>query len=67
MKPQQVRDMSDDELKAKLAELTDELFHLRLRRATAQLANPMKVRETRRDVARVRTVMRERAAKRGAA
>ena len=45
---------------AKLHELGDELFHLRIRRATSQLPNPMKVRETRRDVARVRTVLRAR-------
>ena len=52
--------MTDDELHARERELTDELFHLRLRRATSQLANPMKVRETRRDLARVKTVLRQR-------
>jgi len=60
MKPQEARDMTDDELHARERELTDELFHLRLRRATSQLANPMKVRETRRDLARVKTVLRQR-------
>ena len=53
--------MSDDELRARERELADELFHLRLRRATSQLANPMKVRETRRDLARVQTVLQQRA------
>ena len=60
MKPQEARDMSDDELRARERELADELFHLRLRRATSQLPNPMKVRETRRDLARIKTVLRQR-------
>jgi large subunit ribosomal protein L29 len=61
MKATQVRDMSDSELQARLGELVEELFHLRLRKTTSQLSNPMKVRETRRDVARLRTVLRQRA------
>jgi large subunit ribosomal protein L29 len=60
VKPQEARDMSDDELRARERELADELFHLRLRRATSQLPNPMKVRETRRDLARIKTVLRQR-------
>ena len=52
--------MTDDELRARERELADELFHLRLRRATSQLANPMKVRETKRDLARVKTVLQQR-------
>ena len=65
MKPGDIRDLGDAELDAKAHELTDALFHLRLRRATSQLPNPMKIRETRRDLARVKTVQRERAAKGG--
>ena len=65
LKPQQLRDMNDDELKARAGELGEELFHLRLRRATSQLSNPMKVRETRRDLARVKTVLRQRAQRSG--
>jgi len=60
MKADKVRDLSPDELRARERELTEELFHLRLRRATSQLPNPMKVRETRRDLARVKTVLRAR-------
>lgn len=60
MKATEVRDMSDDELRAKEHELVEELFHLRLRRATSQLPNPMKVRATKRDLARVKTVLRQR-------
>jgi len=60
VKTQEVRDMSDDELHAREHELADELFHLRLKRATSQLPNPMKVRETKRDLARVKTALRQR-------
>jgi large subunit ribosomal protein L29 len=61
MKPQEARDMTPDELLTRERELVDELFHLRLRRATSQLPNPMKVRETRRNLARIKTALRERA------
>ena len=62
MKPQEARDMTEHELHARERELTEEIFHLRLRRATSQLANPMKLRETKRDLARVKTVLRQRRA-----
>jgi len=62
VKPQEVHDLGDAELTAKERELGDALFHLRLRRATSQLANPMKVREVKRDLARVKTVLRQRSA-----
>ena len=65
LKPGDLREMSTDELQARLGELGDELFHLRLRRATSQLTNPMKVRETRRDVARLKTQLRQRAPQAG--
>jgi len=60
MKGQEVRDLSDVELRTREHELADELFHLRLRGATSQLSNPMKVRQTKRDLARVKTVLRQR-------
>ena len=60
MKAQEVRELSVDELHTKERELVEELFHLRLRRATSQLSNPMKVRQTKRDLARVKTALRER-------
>jgi large subunit ribosomal protein L29 len=62
MKGQEVRDLSDVELRTREHELADELFHLRLKRAASQLPNPMKVRQTRRDLARVKTVLRQREA-----
>jgi large subunit ribosomal protein L29 len=67
MKPEELRGMSVDELRAREGELVEELFRLRLKRATAQLPNPMKVRETKRDLARVKTVLRARTAGGGAA
>jgi len=67
MKARELRDLSSDELRARERELLDEAFHLRMRRATAQLANPMKLRETRRALARVKTLLRERATEGGAA
>jgi large subunit ribosomal protein L29 len=67
MKPEELRGMSADELRAREGELVEELFRLRLKRATAQLPNPMKVRETKRDLARVKTVLRARTVGGGAA
>jgi large subunit ribosomal protein L29 len=61
MKLRELRDLGEAELKTRAMELTDELFHLRLRRATSQLPNPMKMRETKRELARVRTLLGERA------
>ena len=60
MKAHELRELSDTELRTREHELADEFFHLRLRRATSQLPNPMKVRQTRRDLARVKTVLRQR-------
>lgn len=62
MKIAELRDLSPDELRARERDLADEIFHLRLRRATAQLTNPMKLRESRRALARVKTLLRQRAA-----
>jgi large subunit ribosomal protein L29 len=61
MEAKELRDMSTDELAQKRTELREELGHLKLRRATSRLENPMKLRQTKRDLARVETVLRERA------
>ena len=61
MSPSEIRDLSDSELEMRLREIEEELFMLQLRRATSQLENPMKVRAVRRDLARMRTIQRERA------
>jgi large subunit ribosomal protein L29 len=61
VKLRELKDLSLDELRVRERELVDEVFHLRLKRATAQLPNPMKMRETRRALARVKTLLRKRA------
>ena len=63
MKIGELRDLSVDELNARERELADEIFHLRLRRATAQLTNPMKIRESRRALARIKTLLQQRTAR----
>ena len=55
-----IRDMSDDEIKTRIAEAQEELFRLRFRGATQQLENPSLIKSLRRDVARMRTILRER-------
>ena len=59
----ELRDLSDDELKAKLAELKEERFRLRFRSASESIDNPMRFRTLRRDTARILTALRARAAK----
>ncbi len=59
MKPSQVREMGPDELRAKEKELQEQLFRLRVQKSIGQLDNAVKVREVRRDIARVKTVLRE--------
>lgn len=60
IKVRNLRTMDPEELEVKLRELKEELFNLRFQHATGQLDNPMKIKETRRDIARVCTVMTER-------
>ena len=59
MKANEVRKMSAAELENKLAELKKDLFNLRLQHATNQLDNPVKIAEVKRDIARVKTIIRE--------
>ena len=59
MKANEVRKMSGAELETKLMDLKKDLFNLRLQHATNQLDNPLKIKETKRDIARVKTVLRE--------
>lgn len=60
MKASELRELSDKELQEKLQELKDELFNLRFQMATGQLENSMRLREVRKSIARVKTVLRER-------
>jgi len=59
MEAKELREMGSQELESKRKELKEEIFHLRLRRATSQLENPMKLRQTKRDLARVETILVE--------
>ncbi len=63
MKPSSVRTLTLDELKQKEQELRRELFNLKFRLATGEVENPMRVRAVKRDIARVLTVMTEKASK----
>ena len=59
MKANEVRKMSAAELDTKLAELKKDLFNLRLQHATNQLENPVRIAEVKKDIARVKTIIRE--------
>ena len=59
MKGKEVRDMSAIELNDKLAELKSELFNLRFQHAVNQLDNPLRLVEVKKDIARVKTVLKE--------
>ena len=61
MKADDIRELRDEELTAKLAELRAERFNLRFRSATESIDNPMRFRSIRRDIARIQTVLRQRA------
>lgn len=61
MKPVQIREKTDVELKELGDSLRDELFRLRMQHYTGQLESPTRIREVRRDIARVETILRERA------
>jgi len=60
MKPGEVRDLTTDELKDKLLQLKKEQFNLRFQRASGQLEKTARVREVRKDIARIKTVLGER-------
>jgi large subunit ribosomal protein L29 len=60
MKASELRELSSEELMHKLEELTQEVFNLRFQHATDQLENRMRLGQTRRDIARVKTILRER-------
>jgi large subunit ribosomal protein L29 len=60
MKPKEIREMTDAEAQAKLRDLRQELFNLRLQQQAARLERPSRLRELRRDIARLETILRER-------
>jgi large subunit ribosomal protein L29 len=60
MRAGEIRELSLEEIHQKMAELTEELFNLRFQHATGQLENPMRMSHTKREIARMKTVVRER-------
>lgn len=60
MKATELRGLSVDELEGRIDQLKDELFNLRFQLATGQLENPMRIRQVRKDIARAKTILRQR-------
>ncbi len=59
MKVNDIRDMNEVELNQKLASLKEELFNLRFQLATGQLENPMRIKDVKKTIARIKTIQRE--------
>ena len=62
MKPQELREMSVEDLESKVNELQEEKFRLRFRSATESIENPIRFRAIRRDIARIKTILKEKVA-----
>lgn len=60
MKTKEIRQMSDNDLQSTLKDLKVELFNLRFQLATGQLENPMRIGGVKKDIARIKTIVRER-------
>ncbi|TDA68603.1 MAG: 50S ribosomal protein L29 [Clostridia bacterium] len=60
MKPEEIRELTDEELRKKVVDLKQELFNLRFQLATGQLDNVMRIRQVKRDMGRTQTILRER-------
>jgi large subunit ribosomal protein L29 len=60
MRAEEIRELSVDEIRTRVAELEEERFRLRFRSATEQLENPLRLRTIRKDIARLKTVLTER-------
>jgi large subunit ribosomal protein L29 len=59
MKAGELRELTEDDLRAREKELDDRLFRLRIQKSMGQLEAPAKVRDVRRDLARIKTILRE--------
>jgi large subunit ribosomal protein L29 len=59
MKATEVRELTVDDLRARVKDLEDQTFRLRIQKSMGQLEAPAKVREIRRDLARIKTILRE--------
>jgi large subunit ribosomal protein L29 len=62
VKLKEMRDKTEAELQTREKELSEQLFKLRFQRATGRVENPMKIREVKREIARIKTLLKERAA-----
>ena len=60
LRSDEIREMSDGDIQARVAELEEERFRLKFRSATEPLENPLRLRTIRRDIARLKTILRER-------
>jgi large subunit ribosomal protein L29 len=67
MKAKEIRELTEAEAQAKLRDLRQEMFNLRLQQQTARLERPSRIREVRKDMARIETILRERQLKQPAA
>lgn len=61
MQAEEIREMGEADIRARIAELEEEQFRLRFRAATEPLEDPLRLRAVRKDIARLHTVLRERA------
>jgi len=59
MKASEIRDLSPDEIQGKVVNLKEELLNLRFQHGTGQLENPQKIKQTRRVLARMKTIIKE--------
>jgi large subunit ribosomal protein L29 len=66
MQAEEIRELSEEEILSRIAELEEERFRLRFRSATETLEDPLRFRVIRKDIARMKTILRERKATRGA-
>lgn len=60
MKAEKIRELTDEELVRKVSDYKEELFNLRFQVATGQLDNPMRIRDVRKNIARCKTILRQR-------
>jgi large subunit ribosomal protein L29 len=59
MKPQEIKELTVEEIQLRLEDLLDELANLRIQQATQQLANPSRVQMVKKDIARIKTILNE--------
>lgn len=65
MKPTEIRELSDEELKSKESELKDQLFKLRFQHTLGQLENAVKMKNVKKDIARIKTILNEKSIEQG--